>query len=89
MAIHWIVIFGVATIELKRVEIPAAAFESNISYVRIGQALEFVEKRGKVILGDIFFYGANYGTFFFAYKYQNYTITIPILYLLFIYNVSK
>ena len=51
MVIHWIVIFGVATIELKRVEIPAAAFESNISYVRIGQALELVEKRGKVILG--------------------------------------
>ena len=51
VVIHWIVIFGVATIELKRVEIPAAAFESNISYVRIGQALELVEKRGKVILG--------------------------------------
>ena len=29
----------------------ANAFESNISYVRIGQALELVEKRGKVILG--------------------------------------
>ncbi len=37
--------------ELKRVEIAAAPFESNISQVRIGQALELVEKRGKVILG--------------------------------------
>ena len=36
---------------LKRVEIAAAPFKSNISQVRIGQPLELVEKRGKVILG--------------------------------------
>ena len=36
---------------MKRVETASAPFSSNISYVRIGQALELVVKIEKVILG--------------------------------------